>query len=127
MLFVGLGDGRRPSRIDAGHLPAADHLDQIARPKRGFRDLDVAQGRPGDALLVAAIIDGELLGIAKVVNLTSENPAHRASGTWRFPVSLASVACRADRAGPLLHLAGRLVGEGDGENPAWGNPVAESN
>src|SRR3954454_6543814 len=86
VLLVAASRRRGSLRAQTLGLPGADHVDQIAGPKRSFRRMDFAQGRAGRALLVTSIVDGELLGVAETCRVPPEDAhAKRVKGRDFWP------------------------------------------
>ena len=123
MLLVGLGQRGRLLRPDRGRLPAADEIEQIAGPQQPVGHLDLPQDRAGHALLIAPVVDGEVGRIAQLADVAAEDAhAERVERGDLRPL-LELLAQQGGR--PLLHLVGRLVGEGDGQNPLGPDAVAD--
>ena len=97
-------------------LPAADQV-RSGRPGRSSAvgHLDLAQGRPGDALLVAAVVDGELRRDSPGGGCAAAGCARRASGRWRSRAARFA-ACRSSAVARSCISVGGLVGEGDGQD-----------
>jgi len=74
----------------AGRFPAADEVDQVAGPKHRVGRPDFAQNGSGNALLIAAIVDGEIGGVAEQADVAFEDTdAERVERrNFRVPVEL---------------------------------------
>ena len=116
-------------RIDCV-LPAADEVHQVARPQQCVGHLDLAQRLPGEALLIAAIVDGELFRIAQLAGMPPQNAhAERMKRGDLRPFFGSRLPSSCD--GPLLHFAGGFIGKRDGQNAIrlrampdqFGNPI----
>ena len=117
MLLVGLRPARPPAsgRTDAVFQRLMKYSKSPGRSSSSGT-LISRRRAAGHALLVAAVVDGELRGIAQPRERAAAECARRASETWRSPACSLQLLAQ-QRRGPLLHFAGRLVGERDGQNP----------
>jgi hypothetical protein len=99
---------------NAGPFPLADERQQVAGLHRFLGDPDVAEGGSRHRFLVAPVVDREVGGVAQRCDFFPQDAHAKAveGGHQRaFIAGLAQqLAC------PFLHLAGRLVGEGDRED-----------
>jgi len=100
-----------PFRKDAFGLPAADAVDQIAGTQRLIGHANVSQCGAGGRFLIASIIDCEIRLIAQSRGILPQN-----ANTQRVKCGdqrLVRAASAEQSGGPLLHFAGRLIGESD--------------
>ncbi len=123
MLLVGLGRGGRLLGANRGRFPASDEVEQVARPEKALGHFDFAQGGSGHALLIAAIVDGEVLRITQPPNVAAEDADAERMERRDFRPLRESLSQQHGR--PLLHLVGGLVGKGDGQNPLRPDAVAD--
>ena len=88
--------------------PVGDAVDRIVL----VVDLELAHDLLEEALRVVLVVDGEVAREAEPVAVGAQHPhAHRVEGEHPHRAH----ARPAERAQPLAHLGGGLVGEGDGE------------
>lgn len=94
-------------------LGALDRLRDLAWREALGVDVEVAHHPLQERLLVGVVVDREVAADADLVAVLPEQPrAHRVEGADHQPAR----AARDELGEPLAHLAGRLVGEGDGED-----------
>ena len=123
VFFVGFGHRGRLFGPNRGRLPAADEIEQVARPEQPVGHLDFSQGHAGEPLLIAPVIDGKCGRIAKLANVAAQDADAQRMECGDLGPLLAFLAQQGR--GPFLHLGGRLVGKGDGQDAFGLDAVAD--
>ena len=122
MFLVGFGQISRLIGADACVFPTADELEQIARAQYRVGHLDFPEHTPGDALLIASIVYGELGRITQMPNLSAQYPhAKRMEGRY---LRLLFRTLAQERSRALLHFVGGFIGESNRQNPFRPSPMA---
>jgi hypothetical protein len=101
-------------------FPSAHRIQQVAGPEFLIGNSHLAQHAARNALLLAPAINGEILRVAQLPNVPSEDL--QAMGVKGCDLRPLVGLCRQQLADSLLHLVGRLVRECDGQNATGLNP-----
>src|SRR5215831_11900533 len=73
MLFVAGGNFCGVRRADRRRFPAADLIEQIAGPQQLAGDANFSEDAASEAFLIAAIINGEPLGVAELLGVPPQD------------------------------------------------------
>ena len=109
---------------NAGGFPIADRLQKVGRTERRARYFDFAEDLARQRLLVAAVVNRELRREAESMNLPPQNPNAKGVKRRNFRLFLVD-SLRQKARNPLLHFAGRFVGEGNGEDAVRRDPALD--